>query len=175
MNYAARARRLRTGGGLALCLLAVWALTGLAQQTNAPPDGEVNMLDVMKAPGKRLAEGKNTTPVGPLRVKTYCVDEIRLPKPIPVEKDGAKRPVDTVYRLTITGEGFPVRALLTVVWIGGKAHLEVHEAADLRSLSVILFDRADLKPGATLAVGYGEEEKDMLSTLPEKLEFKAKR
>jgi hypothetical protein len=104
-------------------------------------------------------------------VKTYYVDEIRLPKPISVTKEGKTTSVDKVYRLTVTGEQFPVRALIPVIWIDGTAYSGAQESEDLTSLSILLFDRAALKDGATLAVGYGEEQKDMLSTLPEKLQL----
>ncbi|MBI1748901.1 MAG: hypothetical protein HYR55_20295 [Acidobacteria bacterium] len=172
MKQTARIRWCRLAfGWLPAALVGLVMMPVPAQQINAPPRDEVNMLDVIKAPGKRLAEGKNTKPAGPLRVKTYYVDEIRPVKPIAVTQGDRVRSVDTVYRLTITGEQFPVRALLTVIWIDDTAYLGVHESEDLRSLSVLLFDRAALKHNAAISVGYGEKEKDMLSILPEKLQI----
>jgi hypothetical protein len=145
--------------------------TALALAQSAPQafaGQEAQHVDLYSAPAKVLAQGNNRSPSGPLGLRTFQVEEINLPAPVSVDVDGVAVSAQTVFRLTITGGPFPVRALPPVISIDNVEIHEVQESPDLSALWAIVVDRSILKEGATITVAYGTAG-DSLSTLPERL------
>ncbi len=77
-------------------MLCVAVKSGKAQQTPSPADEHT-------APGKLISAGKNSTPVGPLKAKTYRLEQVQLEKPFDtIEADGTKHRLETAIRLKVT-------------------------------------------------------------------------
>ncbi len=129
------------------------------------------MTDSLRSrPKKLLAKGKNAMPAGLLKLRTYRVEEVALPKAVEVEVRGRNETVQSVILLTIRGGPFPVRALPPVIWIDDVAFEHVQESQDLRELSTVIYDPSVLREGATISVSYGSDEASRVA-LPERLTF----
>lgn len=152
-----------------LLLMAASVSYALGQQNRNSPDGrDALMADLMKLPGKLLGEGRNTQPVGPLKLTKYRVEELSLEQSIKVELGGRTVQVDKAWRVTVVGGPFPVRALPPVIWIDDVPLGYAAENERLSEISVITFDRSLLRQGAAIALSYGDS-KDARMELPEKL------
>jgi hypothetical protein len=161
------------------CLLAVCAGAAFGQdapQTAAPAaDQEFTVTDLLKLPGKVVGRGSNTTPKGLSKLRSYRVEEVTLPHITEVELRGQRVPVTKAFRVTLTGGPFPVRALPAVVWLDDVALGYGIESEDLTELTVVTYDEAALRNGATLYLSYGDKEnKKERTALPEKLKLEAK-
>ena len=146
-----------------------------AEQVAAPDDAqEPKMSDLLKMPGKVIAESNAATTAGKLKVKNYRVEELTLPAPVSVEVGGKRVEVSRAFRVTVTGGPFPVRALPAVVWIDDVAVGFGVESEDLDAITAVTFDASLLRDGATLYVSYGDKEnKEGRTALPEKLKLNA--
>lgn len=151
-----------------LLLTAASVSYAFAQQNRSPNGRDTLMADLMKSPGKLLGEGRNTQPVGPLKLTKYRVEELSLQQSIKVELGGRTVQVDKAWRVTVIGGPFPVRALPPVIWIDDVSLGYAAENERLSEISVITFDRSLLREGAAIALSYGES-KDARMELPEKL------
>ena len=150
------------------CILLICAAaSGLSAQKDVGIS-DSDFTSVMKTKGKLIAEGRNATPVGQFKLKTYRVEEISLPKSVPVEREGKLVNVDRAWRVTVTGGPFPVRALPAMIWIGEVAIGNGVENEQLSEVSVLVFDRSLLREGAAIALSYGESKQNR-EELPEKL------
>ena len=89
-----------------------------------------------------IAEGTNRVPEGNYRLKSYRVEEISFAQPTEVEVGGRRQTVQRVFRITITGERFPVRALPAVVWIDDTRLSPAQENAELTEIAAITTTRA---------------------------------
>src|SRR5262249_9691671 len=134
----------------------------------AQQDRDILMADLMKLHGKLLGEGRNTQPVGPLKLTRYRVEELSLPQSIKVELGGKTVQVDKAWRVTVMGGPFQVRALPPVIWVDDAPLGYGAENEQLSEISVITFDRSLLREGAAIALSYGESKEDRMK-LPEKL------
>ena len=159
--------------------LLLLVLTGTQQaraQDAAAPDNsqEPKMSELLKMPGKVIAESNAAAPAGRLKVKNYRVEELTLPAPVSVEVGGKRAEVSRAFRVTVTGGPFPVRAMPAVVWIDDEAVGYGVESEDLDAITAVTFDGSLLKEGATLYVSYGDKEnKEGRTALPEKLKLNA--
>jgi len=144
-----------------------------AQDAAAPDNAqEPKMSDLLKLPGKIIAESNAPAAAGRLKVKNYRVEELTLPAPIEVEVGGKRVEVSRAFRVTVTGGPFPVRALPAVLWIDDVAVGYGVESEDLDAITAITFDASLLRDGATLYVSYGNKEnKEDRTALPEKLKL----
>jgi hypothetical protein len=135
---------------------------------------EPKMSDLLKMPGKVIAESDAPRAVGRLKVKNYRIEELTLPAAVEVEVGGKRVEVSRAFRVTVTGGPFPVRALPAVVWIDDVAVGYGVESEDLDAITAITFDASLLREGATLYVSYGDKEKkEDRTALPEKLKLGA--
>ena len=140
-----------------------------AQDTQEP-----KMSDLLKMPGKVIAESNAAVPAGKLKVKNYRVEELQLPAPATVEVKGKRVEVSRAFRVTVTGGPFPVRAMPAVVWVDDEAVGYGVESEDLDAITAVTFDASLLQEGATLYVSYGDKEnKEGRTALPEKLKLNA--
>jgi hypothetical protein len=164
-----------------LAFISVSILSARAQQPSEPAlsgqmQGRVKILEepgswkleLLRQSGVLVAEGTNTIATGLLRLKTYRVEEITPRKPIRAEVDGKATQIDKAWRLTITGGPFRVRDAAPIIWIDDRAAGYGLESPDRKGLSVIVFDRARLRKGASISLSYGENDPSR-TLLPEKL------
>ena len=158
-----------------LLLVLTGTLQARAQDAAAPDDTqEPKMSDLLKLPGKVIAESDAAAPAGKLKVKNYRVEELTLPAPVEVEVGGKRVEVSRAFRVTVTGGPFPVRALPAVIWIDDVAVGYGVESEDLDAITAITFDASLLREGATLYVSYGDKgKKEGRTALPEKLKLGA--
>lgn len=158
-----------------LLLVLACGLQARAQDSAAPDlSQEPKMSDLLKMPGKVIAESNAPAAAGKLKVKNYRVEELTLPAPVSVEVGGRRVEVSRAFRVTVTGGPFPVRALPAVVWIDDEAVGFGVESEDLDAITAVTFDGSLLREGATLYVSYGDKEnKEGRTALPEKLKLNA--
>ena len=167
-------KRMGIAAGL-LLLMSVGAGSALAQQVpGAPGNEDLNMSELLKLPGQVIGEGRNTRPVGQLKLMKYRVEELQLPRSTKVELHGQQVLVDKAWRLTITGGPFPVRALPAVIWIDDQMVGYGVENEQLSEITAITLDRDLLREGATISLSYGEDKQGRVK-LPEKLKLSGAR
>lgn len=156
-----------------LMLVLTFTLQPRAQEA-AGDTQEPKMSDLLKMPGKVIAESNAAAPAGRLKVKNYRVEELTLPAPANVEIGGKRVEVARAFRVTVTGGPFPVRAMPAVLWIGDEAVGYGVESEDLDAITAVTFDASLLKEGAPLYVSYGDKEnKEGRTALPERLKLNA--
>ena len=162
---------------LAASLLLVLALAGAAQaQAQGAPDApqEPKMSDLMKMPGRVVAESDAPRAAGKFKVRNYRVEELTLPEAVSVEVGGRRVETSRAFRVTVTGGPFPVRAMPAVVWIDDVAVGYGVESEDLDAITAVTFDESLVREGATIYLSYGDKEtKNDRSALPEKLRLGA--
>ena len=170
---ARRPARVRLATLSLLLLVLTGTLQAQAQDTAAPDNAqEPKMSDLLKLPGKVIAESNAPAAAGKLKVKNYRVEELTLPAPVEVEVGGKRVEVSRAFRVTVTGGPFPVRALPAVVWIDDVAVGYGVESEDLDAITAVTFDASLLRDGATLYVSYGDKEnKGDRTALPERLKL----
>lgn len=163
---------------------AFWMLTGLvllvacltpaasAQETPharpQSPQAKVFEPDQLrKAPGKLLTGGKNKIPTGELKVKTYRLEEVKLPEPMEVNLEGSQETFDSATRLIVTLDSFLNGAY--TIWINDEALTGVPTKRN--ELTALILDSASLEDGASITVtrGDGCNDTSSKSKLPEKL------
>ncbi|HEV7889402.1 MAG TPA: hypothetical protein VGP08_02125, partial [Pyrinomonadaceae bacterium] len=160
---------------LTLLLLVLAGVTDARAQGAGAADNhaqEPKMSDLLKMPGKVIAESDSPAAAGRLKVKNYRVEELTLPRPVEAEVGGRRVETARAFRVTVTGGPFPVRALPAVVWIDDTAVGFGVESEDLDAITAVTFDESLLRDGATLYVSYGDKEKkEDRTALPEKLKL----
>lgn len=159
-----------------LLLVLTGTLQARAQDAQASDDTaqEPKMSDLLKLPGKLIAESAATNGAGKYKVKNYRVEELTLPAAVSVEVGGKRVETSRAFRVTVTGGPFPVRALPPVVWIDDVAVGYGVESEDLDAITAVTFDASLVREGATLYLSYGDKEnKHDRSALPEKLKLGA--
>jgi hypothetical protein len=177
MERNTRSRLHRAARVLAVaCLLLVGAGAAFGQDAGAQAaDQEFTVTDLLKLPGKVVGKGTNATPHGLFKLRSYRVEEVALPHITNVELHGQRAAVAKAFRVTITGGPFAVRALPPVVWVDDVALGYGIESEDLDAITVVTYDEAALRDGATLYLSYGDKEnKHDRAELPEKLKLGAK-
>lgn len=151
----------------AICLNFVYA--GAQQAPSASKDV---LPDEHFAPGQVVSSGKNAVPVGPLKVKTYRLESVKLAKPFErEERDGTKRWMETAFRLTITLGSPPPDGYFIwvddVPWLAYPSGYETLNGEN--SISVLLsIPTVPFEDGSSLAIST-YSRKFELTTLPEKL------
>jgi hypothetical protein len=161
---------------IACLLLLSGAVSAFGQDAGGgAADQEFTVTELLKLPGKVVGKGANATPRGLLKLRSYRVEEVALPRITNVELHGQRAAVTKAFRVTITGGPFAVRALPPVVWVDDVALGYGIESEDLDAITVVTYDEAALKDGATLYLSYGDKEnKKERAALPEKLKLDAK-
>ena len=136
---------------------------------------EPQMSDLLKMPGRVIAESDSATAAGKFKVRNYRVEELTLPEPAEVTVGGERREVSRAFRVTVTGGPFPVRAMPAVIWIDDEPVGYGVESEDLDAITAVTFDASLIREGATLYLSYGDKEnKQDRTALPKKLALAAK-
>jgi hypothetical protein len=179
---AATVVRLRMSGAL-IGLIALFCSAPAKGQQVEPAtlrdvqpvvEGELSLYQIHKLPGRLLSQGRNNKPIGPLGLLTYRLEEIQLPTPVRTKIKGEMLELSTAWRLTVTGGPFTVRDAPAVISVDGVPIGIGAESADLRRLTVVTFNRAALRDGGTISVGYGIGDPEAVE-LPDKLTMKTAR
>ena len=133
---------------------------------------ELTVTDLLNLPGKVLGEGVNKRAVGKFKVARYRVEEVALPRAQEVEIRGEKLQATKVFRVTLIGGPFPVRARPPVIWIDDVAVGYGVENEDLTEITVVTYDLGLLREAATLYLSYGDKkDRDGRVAVPEKLKL----
>ncbi|HYJ87805.1 MAG TPA: hypothetical protein VEW46_17205 [Pyrinomonadaceae bacterium] len=150
----------------------------LAQSQNPSPANtakkqELTLADMLHLPGKIVAEGTNTEPVGGFKLISYRIEEVTLPKVMEFENyQRRKLKADKYHRIIVTGGPFRIGNESHYIWIDDTVIGWGSESTDVRSLTAIVFDPSVLREGATIYVSWGYTKSFMCQALPEKLKFK---
>lgn len=159
---------------IGLFLLAAWntPLTNAQQSSDSSgASGEISFNDLYRAPGELLVKGSNMTPIGPLKVKTYRLEEIKLPQPLQLNIQGRKERIVSAVRLTITGESFPPGNY--TIWINDESLDNL--SFQRTKLIAVIFDPTILENGASISISRDNaEDPTSRSTLPEQLQLPAR-
>ncbi|MGI8836483.1 MAG: hypothetical protein ACR2H4_07570 [Pyrinomonadaceae bacterium] len=141
------------------------------QQTSTKSSQAVNLSSelLFKLPAELLYEGNNLVPTGKLKVKTYRLEKVNLPSSFNMSFKGKTVVVESVIRLTITGETFQPGAY--TIWIDDESQTDVMHSAT--ELVTVIYDRSLLQQGATLAVSYDTLGDSRRTVLPETLSVPA--
>ena len=156
----------------AVLLLALAGVLPVRAQEPAAPETrqEPSVSDLLKLPGKVIAESDADAASGKYKVRNYRVEELTLPEPAQVNIGGKSVEVTRAFRVTVTGGPFPVRALPPVLWVDDEAVGYGVESEDLDAITAVTFDASLIKEGATLYLSYGDKEnKQDRTALPRKL------
>jgi hypothetical protein len=160
----------KSGLALGLLLLAAISISQAVTQQDSKPSRvpDTVMADLIKMRGKLISQGRNTQPVGPLKLINYRLEELTLPQNVTVEINGKAAEVNKAWRLTVTGGPFAVRALPPVIWVDDVPLGVGVENERLTEISVITFNRSSLREGGAISISYGEN-KEARVELSEKL------
>jgi hypothetical protein len=152
-------------GGLVL-LAAYCCLVTRAQQPPARLNvRKVTSDELFKSPAKLIYEGTNTVATGRLKLKTFRLERVSLPNPLDVSIRGKKHAVESVLRLTVTGEAFQQGSY--TISIGDRSLTDVMR--DPTQLVTVIYDRSLLADGATISVTYETPDNPVRTVLPEQL------
>lgn len=154
-----------------LSLLVTSSSLSLAQRNSNSANKDVPLREIMKLPGKLLAETKTTAAGGNLRITGYRVEEVTLPRSVTAEVRGQQVAVDRAWRVTITGGPFPVRAMPAVIWIDDQIVGYGIENETLSQITAVTFDGSLINEGGVVSLSYGENKDDRVR-LSQKLELK---
>ena len=160
-------------GGFASLLLSLLLGEGLSSPLRQNPAAELegqglSLSEIFNLPGSVLGRGHNTKPVGPYKVTTYLVEEVKLPHSVKVRIRGRKKRVTRAYRVTIYGGPFHLGALAYFVGIGAELVGIGIEHAELDAVTAVTFDRSLLREGATLTISYAGANR---TEVPEKFKL----
>lgn len=151
-------------------LPASWSIA-FAQQNTNPRNKELPLRELVKLPGKLLAETIVTGQGDELRLTGYRVEELQLPRSLSVEVRGQQTVVDRAWRVTVTGGPFPVRAMPAVIWIDDQIVGYGIENETLSQITAITFDNSLIREGGVVSLSYGES-KEARVRLSQKLQLK---
>ena len=130
-----------------------------SSQTN-PPNKELPLKELLKAPGRLVSEAKTNRPSSDLKLTGHRVEELQLPRSLTVELRGQQVVVDKAWRVTVQGGPFPVRALPAVIWIDDQIVGNGIENESLSQITAITFDSSLIRQGGVVSISYGEDKAD---------------
>lgn len=154
--------------GLLLMTVTLASPAG-AQQTGIPePDEPLTLEDLYMAPGELLAAGVDKQPSGPLQLKSYKVEEVKLPRPLRMGGNTNATVFNSVMRLTVT-LGIDLHEDFTIF-----VDDEPKEAAvtQRHGVSSVFFSPTELEDGAKISVAIGGGcNTRLLSTMKSRLQL----
>lgn len=152
-----------------LMLLMAGGRGMLARQIQGPENSkELKLADLLKLKGKLLAEGRNASPVGQMKLMNYRVEELSLPQSLKVDLRGQQVEVNKAWRVTVGGGPFPVRALPAVIWVDDQIVGYGIENELLSEITAITFDFSVIRERGVVSFSYGTDKEGRV-TLSKKL------
>jgi len=142
-----------------------------AQRIASPPNKELPLRQIVKLPGKLLAETKTTGPTGDLKLTGYRVEEVTLSQSLSTEVRGQQVNVNKAWRVTVTGGPFPVRALPAVIWVDDQIVGYGIENETLSQITAVTFDDSVIHDGGVVSLSYGEN-KEGRTRISQKIQLK---
>jgi hypothetical protein len=142
----------------ALLPLLLTGSLAFAQRNASPANKELPLRQIIKLPGKLLAETKATGPIGNLKLTGYRVEEVTLSQSVSAEVRGQQVNVNKAWRVTVTGGPFPVRAMPAVIWIDDQIAGYGIENETLSQITAITFDSSLIHEGGVVSISYGEDK-----------------
>jgi hypothetical protein len=153
---------------IGVSLAIIWNVP-FADGQNTPGTGSQGVMltsDLLfKSPAKLLYVGDNLVPTGKLNVKTYRLEEVKLPQPVELVVRGKRKSIESIIRLTIIGERLQPGTY--TVWIGEDSLSDVMRSPI--ELVTVIYDRSLLESGAPIAVSYETNGDGSRTVLPEAL------
>jgi hypothetical protein len=125
----------------------------LSAPTPTPRTGAA--FDPFTAPGTPFGRG-TTQASGAAGVMPYVVEEVPIPAGASVQALQGRANPSMVVRLTVIGGPIQIRAMSPVIWIDDTPLEWVSVSPDLTRLTALVPDRSVLRPGAVVAVSYGQ-------------------
>ena len=157
---------------IALALLPLLAGSlAFAQRNASPAHKELPLRQIIKLPGKLLAETKTTGPIGDLKLTGYRVEEVTLSQSIATQVRGQQVNANKAWRVTVTGGPFAVRAMPAVIWIDDQVVGYGIENETLSQITAVTFDNSLLHDGGVVSLSYGEN-KEGRTRISQKLQLK---
>lgn len=153
-----------------LSLLATGSFS-LAQRNSNAGNKDVPLREIMKLPGKLLAETKTTAAGANIRITGYRVEEVTLPRSVTAEVRGQQVTTDRAWRVTVTGGPFPVRAMPAVIWLDDEIVGYGIENETLSQITAVTFDGSLINEGGVVSISYGEDKEGRIR-LSQKLQLK---
>jgi len=153
-----------------LSLLVTSSPFTLAQRNSNAVNKDVPLKEIIKLPGKLLAETKTSAVGGNLKITGYRVEEVALPRSVTAEVRGQQVSVDRAWRVTINGGPFPVRAMPAVIWIDDQIVGYGIENESLSQITAVTFDQSLITEGGVVSLSYGEN-KEGRTRLSQKLQL----
>jgi hypothetical protein len=168
--YRSRANVVR----VAIFVLPLFLITSNVLTQNPSPTGnkEVPLNELLKLPGKVLAEAQSLRGIGNTKLTGYRIEELALPRSLTVDLHGKQVTTNKAWRVTINGGPFPVRDLPAVVWIEDDVVGYGIENSTLSQISAVTFDGSLIREGAVVSLSYGED-KEARVKLPQRVQLKA--
>ena len=142
---------------IALLPLLVGSLA-FAQRNASPTNKELPLREIIKLPGKLLAETKTTGPTGNLKLTGYRVEEVPLSQTVSTQIRGQQVNANKAWRVTVTGGPFPVRDMPAVIWIDDQIVGYGIENETLSQITAVTFDDSVIHDGAVVSLSYGEDK-----------------
>lgn len=142
---------------IALLPLLVGSLA-FAQRNASPTNKELPLREIIKLPGKLLAETKTTGPTGNLKLTGYRVEEVPLSQSVSTQIRGQQVNANKAWRVTVTGGPFPVRDMPAVIWIDDQIVGYGIENETLSQITAVTFDDSLIHDGAVVSLSYGEDK-----------------
>ncbi|HJT65717.1 MAG TPA: hypothetical protein VJ749_04650 [Pyrinomonadaceae bacterium] len=143
---------------IVLSLLAASSSFSVAQQNSNSANKDLPLHQIVKLPGKVLAEAKTTGTTNNPKLTGYRVEEVALPRSISAEVRGQQVNVDRAWRVTVTGGPFPVRAMPAMIWIDDQLVGLGIENKTLSEVTAITFDESLLTDGGVVSLSYGGDK-----------------
>ena len=156
---------------ITLIVLPLLFASGSVAFAQRNPDKELPLKQILSLPGKLVSEFKSARPTTDLKLTGYRVEELQLPSNLTVQLHGQQVSVDKVWRVTVHGGPFPVRAMPAVIWIDDQVVGNGIENETLSQITAITFDSSLIREGGVVSVSYGED-KDTRSRIPQRLQLK---
>jgi hypothetical protein len=152
--------------GLMLMMFSLASRAG-AQNTAGPePDEPLTLEDLYTTPGELLAAGADKQASGPLQIKSYKVEQVKLPRPLRVDGSKDAKAIDSVLRLTVT-LGSPLQGAYMILLDDEPRTAIITER---HGVSAIFFNAGELEDGAQISVALGTGcERRLSSTMTSKL------
>jgi len=144
----------------------------LTQNSRPTQNKEVPLNELLKLPGKVLAEAQSSRGVGNTKLTGYRIEELVLPQTLTVNLHGQQVSANKAWRVTVNGGPFPVRDMPPFVWIDDEVVGTGIENSTLTQVSAITFDGSLIREGAVVSLSYGED-KEARVKLPQRVQLKA--
>ena len=144
---------------IAIALLPLLAGSfAFAQRNASPTNKELPLREIIKLPGKLLAETKTTGTTGNLKLTGYRVEEVTLSQSVSTQVRGQQVNANKAWRVTVTGGPFPVRAMPAVIWIDDQIVGYGIENETLSQITAVTFDDSLIHDGGVVSLSYGEDK-----------------